>query len=132
MGLVPSPGSGCRRHFPDRRALRGVSHHDRGRTGSGDLGKRRAGLTLDDPEGSITFGQVLVRNAVKVLPWQFGHMSAMRFAVGDAPMGFSVLLLVASLVLLAAVVLPVLVGRIGLHDRVAGTTVRARVATLNG
>lgn len=31
-------------------------------------GKRRAGLTLDDPEGSITFGQVLVRNAVKVLP----------------------------------------------------------------
>jgi hypothetical protein len=95
-------------------------------------GKRRTGLTLHDPEGSITFRQVLVRNAVKVLPWQFGHLSAMRFAVGDAPMGPAVLLFVASLVLLAAVVLPVLVGRIGLHDRLARTSVHAKVATLDG
>lgn len=96
------------------------------------LGKRCVGLALHDPEGSITFGQVLVRNTVKVLPWQFGHMAAMRFAVGDEPMGFAIPLFVASIVLLAAVVVPVLVGRIGIHDRIAGTTVRARVATLNG
>lgn len=95
-------------------------------------GKRRMGLALHDPEGSITFGQVLARNTVKVLPWQFGHMSAMRFAVGDGSMGFAVLLFVASMVLLAAVVLPVLVGRIGLHDRVAGTTVDWTLATLKG
>ena len=71
-----------------------------------------------------------MRNIVKVLPWQFGHMSAMRFAVTDAPTGSAVLLFVASMVLLAAVALPVLVGRIGLHDRVAGTRVRAAGPTL--
>jgi hypothetical protein len=88
-------------------------------------GKRRAGLALHVLEGSMTFGRVLVRNAVKVLPWQLGHMSAMRFAAGDAPTGPAGLLFAASLVLLAAVVLPVLAGRVGLHDRVA------RAATLS-
>lgn len=95
-------------------------------------GKRRVGLALHAPEGSVTFGQVLVRNTLKVLPWQLGHMSAMRFAVDDEPMVFAVLLFVASIVLLAAVVVPIFVGRIGIHDRVAGTTVRARAATLKG
>lgn len=74
-------------------------------------GKRRVGLTLHDPGGTVTFGQVLVRNTVKVVPWQLGHMSAMRFAVIDTPTSFSILLFVGSMVVLAAVVLPVLVGR---------------------
>ncbi len=95
-------------------------------------GKRRVGLILDDPGGTATFGQVLVRNTVKVLPWQLGHMSAMRFAVTDAPTGFAVLLFVMSMVVLAAVVLPVLVGHTGLHDRVAGTSVRAASPTPAG
>lgn len=92
-------------------------------------GKRRVGLTVHEPTGTIALGQVLVRNIVKVLPWQFGHMSAMRFAVTEAPTGSAVLLFVASMVLLAAVALPILFGRIGLHDRVAGTRVRAAMPT---
>lgn len=93
-------------------------------------GKRRVGLTLDDRSGTITFGQVLVRNAVKVLPWQLGHMSAMRFAVTDVPAASAILLFVASMIVLAAVVAPALVGRSGLHDRIVGTGVRAAVPTL--
>lgn len=92
-------------------------------------GKRRARLTLREPGGSVTFGQVLARNAVKVAPWQLGHMSAMRFAVADEPTASAVLLFVGSMLVLAAVVGPVLVGRSGLHDLVAGTRVRADVPT---
>lgn len=88
-------------------------------------GKRRAGLVLDDSEGAGTSGQVLARNIVKVLPWQLGHMSAMRFATADAPTGTALVLFAASMVVLVAVMLPILVGRVGLHDRVAGTNVRA-------
>lgn len=92
-------------------------------------GKRRVGLALDDPSGSITFGQVLVRNTVKVLPWQLGHMSAMRFAMTDAPTPSAVLLFIGSMIVLAAVVVPVLVGRTGLHELIAGTRVRTAVRT---
>jgi hypothetical protein len=86
-------------------------------------GKQRVGLSIHDPEGTLTFGQVLVRNTVKVLPWQLGHMSAMRFAVTEEPTGSALLLFGTSMAVLAAVVLPVLLGRTGLHDRVAGTRV---------
>lgn len=92
-------------------------------------GKRRAGLTLDEPGGAITFGRVLVRNAVKVAPWQLGHMASMRFAVGDEPTVSAVLLFIGSMVVLAAVLGPVFVGRNGLHDLVAGTRVRPAVPT---
>jgi hypothetical protein len=92
-------------------------------------GKRRAGLTLRGPGGSITFGQVLARNAVKVLPWQLGHMAAMRFAVTDEPTASAVVLFVGSVIVLAAVVGPVLLGRSGLHDLMAGTRGRADVPT---
>lgn len=88
-------------------------------------GKRRVGLAIHDPEGTVTFGQVLVRNTIKVLPWQFGHMSAMRFSVFGASTSYAVLMFVSSVVLLAAMVLPALAGRTGLHDRASGTRVRA-------
>lgn len=92
-------------------------------------GKQRVGLTLDEHGGTLTFGRVLLRNAVKVLPWQLGHMAAMRFAVTDEPTASAVLLFVGSVIVLAAVVGPVLAGRSGLHDLVAGTRVRAEVPT---
>lgn len=86
-------------------------------------GKRRVGLRLDGPGMPAMFAKTLVRNTVKVLPWQLGHMSAMRFAMSDAPTGFAALLFIASMVALSGVVLPVLLGRVGLHDRLAGTRV---------
>lgn len=94
-------------------------------------GKRRMGLVVADPGGSVTLGQVLVRNLVKVLPWQLGHLSAMDFATADAASGPTPVLFVASMALLAAVVVPVLVGRTGLHDLVAGTRVRAAAALVD-
>jgi hypothetical protein len=60
---------------------------------------------------------------VKVLPWQFGHMAALRFAGGTA-LGTAAVFNVLSLVLLALVAGPALAGRRGLHDRLAGTAVR--------
>lgn len=69
--------------------------------------------------------RILVRNLVKVLPWQLGHMSAMRFATeADAVRPDAVWLYGASTVVLVAVALPPLLGRPGLHDVVAGTRVR--------
>ena len=95
-------------------------------------GKWRAGLALHDPKDTITVRQVLVRNTVKLLPWQLGHMSAMRFAVSEAPRLDAVVLFVASLVLLAAVAAPVVVGRIGLHEWVSRTRVRTVASALQG
>ena len=69
--------------------------------------------------------RVFVRNLVKVLPWQLGHMSAMRFATeADAVRPDAVWLYGASTVVLVAVALPPLLGRPGIHDVVAGTRVR--------
>lgn len=86
-------------------------------------GKRRSNLAVVVMDGTpASRGRVAIRNAVKVLPWQFGHMAAMRFA-GDATSGVGVLLSWMSLFLLLLVAGPVLVGRRGLHDKIAGTTV---------
>lgn len=87
------------------------------------VGKRRAGLAVQGRGDTVTLGQALLRNTVKVLPWQLGHLSAMRFATGETSVT-AIVLFMASMAVLAAVVAPVLVGRRGLHDRLAGTRVR--------
>jgi uncharacterized RDD family membrane protein YckC len=47
------------------------------------VGKRRVGLRVRDRTASSPrLRQVLLRNIVKVLPWQFGHLAASRFATG--------------------------------------------------
>lgn len=90
------------------------------------LGKRWQGLrvttTGGDPPGP---GRVLLRTAVKLLPWQLGHLAVTRMIVRDdrspavwAVDGLSNLLAVAAVVM--AVRDPA--GR-ALHDRVAGTRV---------
>lgn len=90
------------------------------------LGKQRTRLAVYGPAGHLALWRVVVRNGVKVLPWQLGHMSAMRFAVTEAVTGFAVAVFIASMVVLALVVVPVLLGSRGFHDRAAGTEVRTR------
>ena len=76
---------------------------------------------VPDPPG---VPRVVLRNVVKVLPWQLGHMSAMRFAVAaDAVPADAAVLNGASTLVLVAVALPPLLGRRGLHDVLAGTEV---------
>lgn len=83
-------------------------------------GKRRCGLRLaDDPSA----GQALVRNVVKLLPWQFGHMSTARFVNVPEATTSAMIFFVLSMALLATVALPPLFGRRGLHDLVSGTRV---------
>ena len=89
------------------------------------LGKRRSGLVVAAADGSEPGGaDIAVRNLLKVLPWQFGHMAAMRLATGTGSHVLAVAFWVISLVLLALVMGPALAGRRGAHDLSAGTTVR--------
>jgi hypothetical protein len=67
--------------------------------------------------------RAVVRNGIKVLPWQFGHMAAMRFSAG-VDRGLATVFNTAALILLTLVIGPPLASRRGLHDLVAGTTVR--------
>jgi len=88
-------------------------------------GKRRSGLVVTAADGSPPGGTgIAVRNLVKVLPWQFGHMAAMRFATGAGGVAPAVACWVVSVALLALVVGPALAGRRGVHDLSAGTVVR--------
>ena len=87
-------------------------------------GKRRVGIEVigkdGDPPGG---GAVLVRNLVKVLPWQLGHMGTTRLVFATQVTTAAISFQVGSLVLLALVVVPVLFGRPGIHDLLAGTRV---------
>jgi hypothetical protein len=70
----------------------------------------------------VAGARVALRNLVKVLPWQLGHMGSVRLATGEAE-GLGMALSVTALILFAAVAIPPLVGRRGMHDVVAGTAV---------
>lgn len=94
----------------------------------GTWGKRRAGLAVtnrqgDHPETSA----VIVRNVIKVLPWQLGHMGTMRLATAGSPPPFAIWLESGSLVLLALIVVPIVFGKRGVHDVVAGTRVASSI-----
>lgn len=91
-------------------------------------GKRRSGLSVAAADGSSpALGQVVLRNIVKVLPWQLGHMAALRFAT-DTQIPTATACYALSLLLLVAVAGPPLVRRRGLHDMIAGTTVMTRAS----
>lgn len=86
-------------------------------------GKRRAGIAVIGKDGGPPGGgAILIRNLVKVLPWQLGHMGTMRL-VNTAAEVVGIWLNTASLVLLALIVLPILFRRPGIHDLLAGTRV---------
>lgn len=95
-------------------------------------GKRRSGLVVETADGPPAgTASIVLRNMIKVLPWQLGHMAVMRFSSG-ADIAPAVAFDVASLTLLALVMGPPLLGRRGLHDLIAGTAVQAASPALQG
>lgn len=95
-------------------------------------GKRRSGLVVEAADGPPAgTASIVLRNVIKVLPWQLGHMAAMRFSSGE-DIALAVAFDVASLTLLALVMGPPLLGRRGLHELIAGTAVRAASPALQG
>lgn len=89
------------------------------------IGKRVARLKVFRQDGLLPgFGRVAARNAVKLLPWQLGHLAVSR-AILDVHLPVAV---VADVVSLGLVVVTVVMAihdpqRRALHDRVAGTRV---------
>lgn len=95
-------------------------------------GKRRSGLVVETADGPPAgTASIVLRNMIKVLPWQLGHMAVMRFSSG-ADIAPAVAFDVASLTLLALVMGPPLLGRRGLHDLIAGTAIQAASPALQG
>lgn len=87
------------------------------------LGKRWARLRVAAVDGSPpATGAVWLRNVVKALPWQLGHMGFLR-GVLETQAALGITLSVAGTLLGLACGIPALVGGRGLHDRVAGTRV---------
>lgn len=92
------------------------------------LGKRWAHLRVSAADGSAPgTGAVWVRNIVKALPWQLGHMGFLR-GMFEMQAGLGIGLTVLSLLLALACALPALAGGRGIHDRIAGTRVEQSVA----
>jgi uncharacterized RDD family membrane protein YckC len=89
-------------------------------------GKRREGLEVGAEAGAApTRGAVAIRNLIKVLPWQLGHMGTTRLVATEEVTAAALSFQVSSLVLLAAIVIPILFRRRGFHDLLAGTAVGA-------
>ena len=87
-------------------------------------GKRRAGIAVADRDGDWPrTGGVVVRNLVKVMPWQLGHMGTMRLVTSAEVSTAAISLQVASLGLLALILVPILLRRRGIHDVVGRTRV---------
>ncbi len=98
-------------------------------TSGATWGKKRVALRVVSDSGARTFGQVLLRNLVKIaLPWQLGHLVAIGAARGGFDDGKprTIAYTAATYVVAAASILAVIVGSgRGLHDRIAGTSVKA-------
>ena len=76
--------------------------------------------------GRAGFGRVAARNAIKLLPWQLGHVAVARFILGVQFELAIVVDVVAVLLAVATVVVAVRdPGRRALHDLIAGTRVVA-------
>lgn len=96
-------------------------------------GKRRTGIVVQGTDDSSpSLGSVAVRNLIKVAPWQLGHMGTMRLINTVEATSSAVAFQVASLALLALIVLPVLFRRRGIHDLLAGTHVATKRETASG
>jgi uncharacterized RDD family membrane protein YckC len=76
---------------------------------------------VNDPGGA----RIAIRNLIKVLPWQLVHMGTLRLVTSAEVSTAAISLQVASLTILVLVVGPILFGRRGLHDLLAGTRVVA-------
>ncbi|MFG1960369.1 RDD family protein [Nonomuraea sp. NPDC049028] len=88
-------------------------------------GKRRAGLAVVTTRGARPgAARIVMRNAVKVLPWQCGHMAVSRLAGGHQTI-VAMPLLVATYALAGVSIALLLVrrDRAALHDVVVATRV---------
>ncbi|RSM98699.1 RDD family protein [Nonomuraea sp. WAC 01424] len=88
-------------------------------------GKRRAGLVVATVAGERPgTARIVVRDVVKLLPWQCGHMAVSRLVRGQET-AFAMPLLVAAYVLAGVSIVLLLArrDRAPLHDLVAGTRV---------
>jgi uncharacterized RDD family membrane protein YckC len=96
------------------------------------LGKRWANLRVVAADGSSpATSAVWVRNLVKVLSWQLGHLGFTR-GMFEIQVGLGIGLGVAGTLLGLACAVPALVGGRGIHDTLAGTRVERRTATARG
>jgi uncharacterized RDD family membrane protein YckC len=87
-------------------------------------GKRRQGLEVSGEGGASPDRKaVAVRNLIKVLPWQLGHMGTTRLLTTEEVTAAASTFEISSLLLLAAIVVPILIRRRGIHDLLAGTAV---------
>lgn len=93
-------------------------------------GKRRCGLRVEPVSGDrTTWRRTLIRNGLKLLPWQLAHLAVVRMVPGGAGDPPETWLATAALVACWALVAGHLLGltaRCGcrpLHDRIAGTVV---------
>lgn len=88
------------------------------------LGKRWAGLTVAALDGGPpATSAVWLRNLVKALPWQLGHLGATR-GILEVQQDLGLALVALSLALAAACAAPALIGGRGVHDLAAGTRVQ--------
>jgi hypothetical protein len=93
------------------------------------LGKRRVGVMVTSVDGNEPGrGSIVVRNLIKVLPWQLGHMGTMRLISSIDPPPPAIWFEAASLLVLALMVGPVLFGRPGIHEIVSGSRVTSATA----
>jgi uncharacterized RDD family membrane protein YckC len=87
-------------------------------------GKTREGIEVAAGSGaSPGQGAVVIRNLVKVLPWQLGHLGTTRLVATEEVTTTALTFEFASLLLLAAIVIPIFFRRRGVHDLLAGTAV---------
>lgn len=91
-------------------------------------GKRRAGLRVVTADGGRPgLGRIVLRTAVKLLPWQLAHVAVARFILGvDDPVTTWSTYVLSLLVAAVSIAMALRDGRRrALHDRVAGTVVAA-------
>lgn len=96
--------------------------------GRATWGKRRRRIVVDRTGGRLSGPRALVRNLVKIaVPWQIGHVVAIGAASGGFETGnpWTLAATIAVYPLVGVLVASVAFGSgRGLHDRIAGSTVR--------
>lgn len=91
----------------------------------GSLGRRALGLRVETPAGErLPLRRALLRNAIKLAPWELGHLGAQQafFAGDELPTWVGVVLLASMLGPLVWVAAIVATGRAP-YDRAAGSRV---------